>query len=439
MQSQFVITECNLFTDRLGDEFVDLTQMIIELSFEESIYEMCIYGEISILDDKGFFDKLNFQGTERLEITIASTTQSLEPAVQKVFLMNSIKKESKGSNSQTVYTFSLIEEHGILSSTQKLRNSYRGSISDIIQKIAITYLKKNIDTSYTGELETVQNNLRVIIPNLNPIKCIKWLLSRMTTTTGSPYFVWSTVQDSNLRFGNLDTMYTQKPWNEKLPYTFNPANISTAEEGTEFEKSFIVNEIFPGSSSNLLKTILEGHYGANQETTNLNTGQIERRHYSIFNTLVGLHNQKTIEILNQNIYDDVYTVDNKTLGDYDAQNIHSVMSTGVYGDFKSYHDEFDKSLLTKKLERESINNLLLKNTYLLGVPGNGFFMGKAAVGDTVNLKIVNSNLDVGENTGEDNLTDRKKSGKHLITQLKHIFQGSRHKSVMEVAKLEREV
>ena len=111
MQSQFVITECNLFTDRLGDEFVDLTQMIIELSFEESIYEMCIYGEISILDDKGFFDKLNFQGTERLEITIASTTQSLEPAVQKVFLMNSIKKESKGSNSQTVYTFSLIEEH----------------------------------------------------------------------------------------------------------------------------------------------------------------------------------------------------------------------------------------------------------------------------------------------------------------------------------------
>ena len=70
MQSQFVITECNLFTDRLGDEFVDLTQMIIELSFEESIYEMCIYGEISILDDKGFFDKLNFQGTERLEITI---------------------------------------------------------------------------------------------------------------------------------------------------------------------------------------------------------------------------------------------------------------------------------------------------------------------------------------------------------------------------------
>ena len=403
------------------------------------IYEMCIYGEISILDDKGFFDKLNFQGTERLEITIASTTQSLEPAVQKVFLMNSIKKESKGSNSQTVYSFSLIEEHGVLSSTQKLRNSYRGSISDIIQRIAITYLKKNIDTSYTGELETVQNNLRVIIPNLNPIKSIKWLLSRMTTTTGSPYFVWSTVQDSNLRFGNLDTMYTQKPWNEKLPYTFNPANISTAEEGTEFEKSFIVNEIFPGSSSNLLKTILEGHYGANQETTNLNTGQIERRHYNIFNTLVGLHNQKTIEILNQNIYDDVYTIDNKTLGDYDAQNIHSVMSTGVYGDFKSYHDEFDKSLLTKKLERESINNLLLKNTYLLGVPGNGFFMGKAAVGDTVNLKIVNSNLDVGENTGEDNLTDRKKSGKHLITQLKHIFQGSRHKSVMEVAKLEREV
>ena len=50
-------------------------------------------------------------------------------------------------------------------------------------------------------------------------------------------------------------------------------------------------------------------------------------------------------------------------------------------------------LLTKKLESASINNLLLKNTFEVTVPGTGFLIGKATVGDTVNLKIVNSNLD----------------------------------------------
>ena len=47
-------------------------------------------------------------------------------------------------------------------------------------------------------------------------------MSRATTTTGSPYFLYASIHDDNLRFGNLDTMYTQTPWNNELPYVFNP-------------------------------------------------------------------------------------------------------------------------------------------------------------------------------------------------------------------------
>ena len=129
-----------------------------------------------------------------------------------------------------------------------------------------------------GDATTIQNEIRVIIPNLNPNKAIKWLTSRATTKTGSPYFIWTTLHDDNFRFGNLDTMYSQEPWNEKLPYTFNPSNTNLAEKLSELEKAFIIN-IFPNKSQYLLNCIVEGHYGANQETTNLNTGQIERRHY----------------------------------------------------------------------------------------------------------------------------------------------------------------
>ena len=441
-QSQYIITEASLTADRLGGfetESIDIRNLIMELSLYESIYDMCITGEITILDDKSLFDEIDFRGTEKLRIKIAGKDKDIEPVMEKTFILDSIKQENRGSNSQGVFTFSVIEEHGILATAQKLRNSYRGSISNIITKIAISYLDKFVDTSYTGQLDAIQDSIRVIIPNLNPNKAIKWLTSRATTTTGSPYFIWSTIQDNNLRFGNLDVMYSQEPWNKNFPYTYNPANVSTAEAKSELESAFIITALIPGESNNLLESIVEGHYGANQETTNLNTGQIERRHYNVLNTLNNLDREGIIKIEKQNVYDDQYRLNDIPLASYDAVNIHSILSSGVYGDYKSYHDEFDKSLLTKKLESASINNLLLKNCYHLVIPGSGFFIGKATVGDTVNVRIVNTNLEVGEQTTKDNLIDKKKSGKHLITKLRHTFRGEKHETYMQVAKLEKAI
>ena len=440
-QNQYIITKCHLSSDKLGGfdtNTIDIQALVLEINLYESIYSMCITGEISILDDKSLFDEINFTGTERLHLEIAGLDRDSEPVMQKIFVMDAIKQESRASNSQAAYTFSLIEEHGILATTRKLRNSYRGSLDDIIKKIAVGHLNKNVDISYLEDTITIQNEIRVIIPNLNPNKAIKWLTSRATTKTGSPYFIWTTLHDNNFRFGNLDTMYSQEPWNEKLPYTFNPSNTNLTEKLSELEKAFIINGLFPGSSQYLLNCIVEGHYGANQETTNLNTGQIERRHYNVANTLTNLHLEGVIDKGKQNVYDEYYTLNDKSLGQHDALNIHSILSTGTYGSFKSYHDEFNKDLLTKKLESASINNLLLKNTFEVTVPGTGFLMGRATVGDTVNLKIVNSNLEITEKSAERSLIDRKKSGKHLITKLRHTFRGTKHEVMMQVASFEQE-
>ena len=137
-QSQYIITEASLTADRLGGfetEFIDIRNLIIELSLYESIYDMCITGEITILDDKSLFDEIDFRGTEKLRIKIAGKDKDIEPVMEKTFILDSIKQENRGSNSQGVFTFSVIEEHGILATAQKLRNSYRGSISNIITKI----------------------------------------------------------------------------------------------------------------------------------------------------------------------------------------------------------------------------------------------------------------------------------------------------------------
>ena len=71
----------------------------------------------------------------------------------------------------------------------------------------------DIDLSYTLDAEDnvidlVQTEMESYYSNLNPLD--KWLISRGTTKVGSPYYLWSTIHDDNLRLGNLDTMLRQQ-------------------------------------------------------------------------------------------------------------------------------------------------------------------------------------------------------------------------------------
>ena len=57
---------------------------------------------------------------------------------------------------------------------RRLRSSYRGTLSDIIEKISKQELDMDIDLSYTLDkednvIDSVQTEMRVIIPNLNPL------------------------------------------------------------------------------------------------------------------------------------------------------------------------------------------------------------------------------------------------------------------------------
>ena len=69
------------------------------------------------------------------------------------------------------------------------------------------------------------------------------------------------------------------------------------------------------------------------------------------------------------------------------------------------------------------------------VPGTAFLVGKAAVGDIVNLNIRNDNTENA--TNEDNTLDQNKSGHYLIHDLRHTFRETSHEVTMTVCKLER--
>ena len=443
---QFKLTKAHISADRLGgleNRFYDVKNQVAEINIYESIEEPSLSGTIAILDDKSLYELINFNGTERIKLEMAGLGKETDPVFEKTFIMTNVVRQIKGNDKSSMYVFDLIDEHGFISEAERLRGSYRGRIDDIVKGICLTQLKKSVDISYQflnrqDRVDAIQDDIRVIIPNLSPINACKWLLSRATTQTGSPFFLWASIHDENLRMGNLDVMYRQTPFNDKLPYTYNPSNVNVAEDKSEFEQGFTIKALGLGEMGDTLHMVANGTIGSSQSITNLNTGQMTRHHYNVQQTINNLAFQNTIALKRQNVFDNKFKLKNKFINEYEGQNIHQVVSTGTYGKFKSYHDEFEEGRHLKKLESASIKDLLVKNMMSITVPGTAFFLGKAAVGDTVNLSVVNDNLEVGKQSNADDMLDKNKSGKHLIYDLRHTFRGTQHDVTMNVCKLERE-
>ena len=443
---QFKLTKAHISADRFGgfeNRFYDVKNQVAEINIYESIEEPSLTGTIAILDDKSLYELINFNGTERIRLEMAGLGKETDPVFEKTFIMTNVVRQIKGNDKSSLYVFDLIDEHGFISEAERLRGSYRGRIDDIVKGICLTQLKKSVDISYQflsrqDRVDAIQDDIRVIIPNLSPINACKWLLSRATTQTGSPFFLWASIHDENLRMGNLDVMYRQTPFNDKLPYTYNPSNVNVAEDKSEFEQGFTIKSLGLGEMGDTLHMVANGSVAASQCITNLNTGQMTQQHYDVQQTLNNLAFQNTIALKRQNVFDNKFKLKDKFIGFYEARNIHQVVSTGTYGKFKSYHDEFEEGRHLKKLESASIKDLLVKNMMSITVPGTAFFLGKAAVGDTVNLSIVNDSLEVGKQSNADDMLDKNKSGKHLIYDLRHTFRGTEHEVTMNVCKLERE-
>lgn len=454
LQQQFKIREAVIAADRFGGfepeaRTFDVKSIISEVTLYESLDKPYVTGNVVIVDDNGMFEGITFSGTEKLRMRIdgVQADKTINPPGQdepRTYIMTGIEKMVKNENgNSSVYAFTIIDEHAFLSRSKKISKSYTGNIGDIVTRIARSELGKSVDKSYTfkdtaNEVRPVQENMKVIVPNLTPIEAIDWLTNRATTETGSPYFMWASIHDNNLRFGNLDTMLTQDAFNQRIPFTYNPANVATAQSNTELEQSGIVKSIHFAKMSNTLKLVEAGSHSAEYANTNLNTGQISRQHFTFADTLDKLGEAQVIRIEDQNVFDYQMEFNEKKLDSYPAKKYHTLTSTGVYGGSKSYHDEFDRAKFKKKLESRSIVNHLFKNMMNIVVQGTGFFVSEASVGDIVNIQIASDNSNVDENGRRDTLIDRHKSGNCLIYDVRHTFVGTTHTVSMNVCKLQSE-
>lgn len=431
-QQQYKITQAYITSDRTGDVKYNIGSTIVELVLFEDLEKPYITGQIAVSDDTGLYDTIGFSGTERLYIKMASEDETLSPVMDREFIMSGIQVIQKSSNSGTssIYLFSLMDEHALISKSKKISRSVQGTFETEIQRICTTDLNKDIDLSYSSP--AIQSNMKVLIPYLSPLDACNWLRSRITTETGLPYFLYASVHDSNIRLGNLETMLQQKAWNSKLPYTFAPSNVSAAENQSPVEQTFVVQSMKATNMQNTFKQLKMGGIGSTYNNTNLSTGRTSSVHFSAKKLLDVVKKANLLGDKEQNVYDDSYlTKTGESLHDLSSKVFHTVTSSGTYGTYKSFHDEYDPSKFLSKISSMSAQAMLYKNMFDVTVPGAGFITSKASVGDIVNIQVLNDNNDPESTEKFDSL----RSGDFLIYNARHTFKDTRHDVAMTVCKL----
>jgi hypothetical protein len=435
-QSQYKITQAYITSEVMGgdDESnrIHVNSNIIELVFFESLEKPYISGQVAITDDQGFVDGISFSGSERLFIEIASEDKTLVPVMTRFFIMTSIDQvvKSNDAGQASVYLFTLMDEHAFLSKSKKISRTVTDTIEKEITKICGQDLNKDVDLSYLHP--SIQNNIKVLIPYMHPLEACDWLRDRATTVSGCPLFLYASIHDTNMRLGSLDKMLEQTTWNSELPYLYSPSNVKKTENKSPIHRTFQIQTMRAAKLQNTLKQMMSGGVGSTYNNTNLGTGQISSERFDITDALANLTKTGVIkENQEQNVYPTNFKMDDKLVNKMDAKIFHQITSTGTYGTFKSYHDEMKPSSFTNKVTNRSIRNMLYKNMFEVTVPGAGFIVSKASVGDMVRIETISDDGDSKTSISFDQL----RTGDFLIYNTRHTFKNTRHDVVMTVCKL----
>jgi hypothetical protein len=266
------------------------------------------------------------------------------------------------------------------------------------------------------------NDMKVIIPNLNPIEAAMWLKERTTTALGLPFFLFSPLGVNNLVLRSFEEMLKQLVENITTPYVYSSSLINS----TGMSKYYAIQNYRYESSDNLTRLIDAGLVNSTYSFYDIHRGIPETINFkaeNMFETLTAL-NLLGGENKRYN-YAPNYKVKDKKISNYSSHTISKISSTGAYrgrdiAEFRSYGDETLGGDHNKIITSKSIKGFLSKTPLMITVKGREFITGNNnyTIGKTIRIIFLDTDPVSDKNAGR---KDLKKSGDYIIVGAKHTF------------------
>lgn len=422
----FKILKALLSTDRNGAS-LDISQVITDIDIYEELDKPYLTADITFLDTESVVQNLDIQGVEKLELSIQSPhTKNI---INKTFRITKISQAIRSGDRGEAVILAAVEEHAYISNALNVNKCYTGSPGSIIQSIADDYLDKTI----VGDGDQFQE-MKVIVPNLNPVEAMNWIRTRATNSDGMPYYLYSVLGDNNLRFKHLGSLLKSNPINQKNPYTYSAAPL---QRETDLQY-FAIQSYQYEDAENTSKLVSLGSVGGQHNFYDIANGYEYKVNFDVDKDVFQMINDRDYLNQNQTRYNfaPASMVKDLPLSQNMSRVVSTIASTGSYigaGGFKSYEEEIDAGGHTKRVIGSALKKYIDKSPLTISVDGRPFIMGgHTTIGNTIKIRFNDSSVNSASNKI---VMDRKKSGDYIIMAVRHTFKFERYDVTMKCSKI----
>ena len=422
---EYDITQCKILTTS-GKQF-DILPVVQDIVIFESIFTQSITGIITILDTTDLVNNGPIIGEEKLQIKLLTPQVNEKPDTiidytktpLDIYKIGGLRGDGEKAS---VLSLHFASQEVYKNAISKISRSYKGSCSDIVDKIFRD--KEYLDSDKEITIEETNGLRKIVFPSMKPFKAIDMLCRQSNSKNfkDSPsYLFYETTKGYNFR--SIDGLCSQEP---KMTYEENvPDRVEGGVKNIDVNLRTI-NEFAVIGPRNTNDNIYEGMLSSNIKIHDIYNKKINYFTYNYFDEF-----DKDIHLEDKPyISESKDKLSNKGLADYsNAMNFVTITSNGKSFDEPDNYpyapDDLEKIVMRRNSRLRQFQNSITLN---MMIPGNTFIKA----GDVLEIKIGASST-VTDRTNDPNYT-----GKYLITKIRHNFNNSktdvRHTINMTVVK-----
>ena len=421
-------------SDRNVDLSVDIKRLISSFQIFEHIEKSYLTAEVVFADTSNLLQDMDFQGGEKLTLEITQSEERNEGfSIKKEFLINRIENITRADEVTDAVMLHCVEYHVFKSSLQNISRSYKGSASKIISKILSEYVERDL---LALGVESV-NDLKVIIPNLNPLEACDWLKKRAVSETGMPYYLYSVLGVENLIMRDLGTILQDPVINKSIPFIYAPS-LNSSQIGPR--KYYNIMDFKISDNEDLLSIVSEGLVGGEYYFYNTMTAVPYRVKFDVeevfqdlaANNLLGGENERFV-------YAPDYKLKDQKISKYNSRSVTQISQSGAFEtglqNFKSYQDDNSASNHKRKIMAAALKSFLSKSPIQITVKGREFLTADQnyTIGKVIRILFIDN---ISTSTNESKLSfDSKKSGDYVICAARHVFDDENYNTTLLCGKL----
>lgn len=418
--TDYTINSALITTSGRSSDEVDIRRLIISFQIYENIELPFLTADVLFIDTANIVQDMDFQGGEKLTIEFQHSEEKTSgSSITKEFLIKSVEKVIRADEVTDSIQIHCIEYHAFTSSVQNINRSYVGAPTRIISKILTEFLEK--DTAILG-LDLI-DDMKVIVPNLNPLQAAMWLRKRTLSDTGLPFFLYATLGTPNLVLRDLGSMLDDPVINSRRPFIYAPS-LNTSM--VDLQKYYNIADFTIKETEDLLQIVNKGLVSGTYNFYDTSTAVPFQVKFDVEDVFKELSNENRLGGDNTRfVYGPDYQIKEKKISQHFTKSITQMSSSGSYrtglNNFKSYQDDDIGGNHRKKIVSEAVKSFLTKSPIEITVSGREFITGdnNYSLGRLIRILFIDTET---SSINEKQIAfDSKKSGDYLILSAKHTF------------------